>query len=289
MPKFTIITINYNNLLGLKKTFESVRSQIFTDFEWIIIDGGSTDGSRDFILQNKDNFSFWCSEPDNGVYNAMNKGISKARGEYVNFMNSGDTFYDQNTLLNVANEKLTADIVYGDWLRIYPNNEIFMAAPHEISLSFLHKNNICHQGMFIRREVHCKELYDERYSIYGDWALWRKLLLEGHSFCYIPYIICRFEAGVGLSETQTQKKREEREWIDQIYPQQIKTLLVDNSNLTNELKVIGHRYRTIFLISQKHPVFRKIIYLYCAPIFLLARFFYSKDFLKIKNYLQQES
>lgn len=78
--KLSIITINYNNREGLKKTIESVLSQTFTDYEYIIIDGGSTDGSRELIEQYQSHLSFWCSEPDKGIYNAMNKGIAKARG-----------------------------------------------------------------------------------------------------------------------------------------------------------------------------------------------------------------
>ena len=90
--KLSIITVNLNNLEGLKKTYESVVCQTFTDYEWLVIDGGSTDGSREFIEQHQDKFAYWCSEPDKGIYNAMNKGIVKAKGEYLNFMNSGDCF-----------------------------------------------------------------------------------------------------------------------------------------------------------------------------------------------------
>ena len=86
----SIITINYNNSDGLQRTIESVLSQTWTDFEWIVIDGGSTDGSLDIIKKHASHFSFWCSEPDTGIYNAMNKGITHAKGEYLNFMNSGD-------------------------------------------------------------------------------------------------------------------------------------------------------------------------------------------------------
>ena len=86
----SIITVNFNNLEGLKRTYESVVSQTFTDYEWIVIDGGSTDGSREFIEQHQDRFAYWCSEKDNGIYHAMNKGIRQAKGEYLNFMNTGD-------------------------------------------------------------------------------------------------------------------------------------------------------------------------------------------------------
>lgn len=111
--KLSIITVNLNNLEGLKKTYESVVSQTFTDYEWLVIDGGSTDGSREFIEQHQDKFVYWCSEPDKGIYNAMNKGIMRAKGEYLNFMNSGDCFACEETLLGVFGKLRTADILYG--------------------------------------------------------------------------------------------------------------------------------------------------------------------------------
>ena len=81
MKKLTIITINFNHKEGLKRTIDSIVNQTFIGYEWIVVDGGSTDGSKELIEQYKDHFAWWCSEPDKGVYNAMNKGISHATGE----------------------------------------------------------------------------------------------------------------------------------------------------------------------------------------------------------------
>ena len=111
--KLSIITVNYNNRDGLQKTIDSVICQTFKDYEWIIIDGGSTDGSRELIEQYQDHFAYWCSEPDKGVYNAMNKGIAKAKGEYVNFMNSGDCFADANVLERLFADGYDEDIIAG--------------------------------------------------------------------------------------------------------------------------------------------------------------------------------
>ena len=96
--KLSIITINYNNREGLKRTIESVVNQTFTDFEWILIDGGSTDGSKELIEQYSNRFSYWVSEPDNGIYNAMNKGLRAAKGDYLQFLNSGDRLYNAQSL-----------------------------------------------------------------------------------------------------------------------------------------------------------------------------------------------
>ena len=89
--KLSIITVNLNNRDGLQKTIDSVVSQTFKDYEWIVIDGGSTDGSKELIEQYADHFTDWVSEPDKGIYNAMNKGIGMASGEYIQFLNSGDS------------------------------------------------------------------------------------------------------------------------------------------------------------------------------------------------------
>lgn len=100
MTKLSIITINLNNREGLQKTMASVLCQTFTDYEYIIIDGGSTDGSVDLIKKFADKITYWVSEPDKGIYDAMNKGLDAASGEWINFMNAGDVFYDSKVLKN---------------------------------------------------------------------------------------------------------------------------------------------------------------------------------------------
>ena len=103
--KLSIITINLNNLEGLKKTYESIVCQTFTDYEWLVIDGGSTDGSREFIEQHQEKLAYWCSEPDSGIYNAMNKGIQEAKGEYINFKKSGDYLASKDALTRVVGKE----------------------------------------------------------------------------------------------------------------------------------------------------------------------------------------
>ena len=96
--KYSIITVNYNNRDGLRATIESVVNQTYRDYEFIVIDGGSTDGSTDVLKEFDDKITYWVSEPDKGIYNGMNKGIAKATGDYLNFMNSGDCFYNEKVL-----------------------------------------------------------------------------------------------------------------------------------------------------------------------------------------------
>ena len=219
--KLSRININYNKLKGLKRTNESVASQTCQDFEWIIIDGGSTDGSKEFIEERQDKFSYWCSEPDKGVYNAMNKGISKARGDYLNFMNSGDCFYDEHTLENVFSQKLIADLVYGDWIRVYPDHEEYKAAPHKGFYATVFFDNVCHQAMFVKANVLRNKGYDDDMHILADWKRWIEMSLDGQTFQYIPLTICRFEATTGLSEKVSEQHSQERSMIYDLMPVEI--------------------------------------------------------------------
>ena len=124
MPTLTIITINLNNSIGLRKTIESVISQTYNDFEYLIIDGGSIDGSVDVIKEYADRISYWFSEPDKGIYNAMNKGILKAKGQYLQFLNSGDYLVNKNVIENVFHELPDCDLLYGNIITVKPDGKL---------------------------------------------------------------------------------------------------------------------------------------------------------------------
>lgn len=203
--KLSIITVNLNNKDGLQKTIDSVLSQTYKDFEWIVIDGGSTDGSKELIEKYSDNFSYWVSEPDRGVYFGMNKGIKAAKGEYLSFMNSGDVFYEGETLANAFKYNFQSDVVYGDWIKRINEEDILRNSPKVVSLAFFYNRNICHQAMFVKASVLKAEGYDESFRIYADWAKWVKLCLSGASFLYIPVLICIFDATDGLSSFDDNK------------------------------------------------------------------------------------
>ena len=119
--KLSIVTISYNNILGLKRTTENIVSQTWNDYEWIVIDGGSTDGTKEYLASLEKQPDYWCSESDKGIYDAQNKGIRISKGEYVCCMNAGDTFCNNDTLQKVFANTPKADVVYGDWyLRSHP-------------------------------------------------------------------------------------------------------------------------------------------------------------------------
>ena len=145
--KFSIITINYNNKDGLEMTINSVLGQSFQDFEYIIIDGGSTDGSIDVIKKYKSRIDYWVSEPDKGVYNAMNKGIGKATGEYINFMNSGDAYHLPSALETIAEMHSEADIIIGGYYET-EKGVSHTIPPQNVTLLTLMKYTINHQATF---------------------------------------------------------------------------------------------------------------------------------------------
>ena len=202
--KLSIITVNLNNLEGLKKTYESVVSQTFTDYEWIVIDGGSTDGSREFIEQHQDKFAYWCSEPDKGIYNAMNKGIIQAEGEYINFKNSGDYFACEDTLVRVFGKERTADILYGYVMKEYVNSKRFTTCTMKTRIGWydLFLETIPHQGAFIRRTLFdLVGLYDETCRIVSDWKWFVKAIRDYEASCeFVPQRIAVMQSG-GVSST----------------------------------------------------------------------------------------
>ncbi|MDO5332354.1 MAG: glycosyltransferase family 2 protein, partial [Bacillota bacterium] len=185
--KLSIITVNLNNCDGLKKTIESVIAQTFTDFEWIVIDGGSTDGSKELIEQNSGNLAYWISEKDNGVYNAMNKGVYHAAGSYILFLNSGDYLTDNSVLETVFSNEYDSDILYGDIIICDGANIIERRAYDDIlSFSYLLKWSIGHPSSFIKRQLLIDFPYNESYKIVSDKEFFLKQALWGASFQHVP-------------------------------------------------------------------------------------------------------
>jgi glycosyltransferase involved in cell wall biosynthesis len=167
--KLSVITINRNNSEGLRRTIESVSNQTFKDFEYLIIDGASTDESIKVIEEHNKHFFYWVSEPDTGIYNAMNKGIKKANGEYCLFLSSGDYLLNDTVLEDVFSLNPTQDIVYGSILMsdgvrfIYPDES-------EITFSYFLKGTLPHPCSFIKTSLFTKiGLYDEDLKIVSDW------------------------------------------------------------------------------------------------------------------------
>jgi len=205
----SIITVNLNNRDGLKRTIDSVVSQTFTDYEWIVIDGGSTDGSRELIEQYADHFAYWCSEPDKGIYNAMNKGIAHAKGDWLQFLNSGDWLYENTTLEKVFAKEYEADVLYGDAIIIYKNNyQLPTHFPDKISLSYIIGHPLRHQATFYKNTIFHNNKYDESYKIISDAVLNFDLILQGKLFQHLSLFVVYFD-GLGISSTPETKNKDD--------------------------------------------------------------------------------
>ncbi len=198
MPLFSIITINYNNAEGLKKTIGSVIQQTFNDFEYIIIDGASTDTSLEIIksftsippdiyqlstINHQSLISYWISEPDTGIYNAMNKGIAVASGKYLLFLNSGDKLYGMNVLEESASLiNRETEIASGRLLLIDEAKNITLVPPSDLSLYQAVYNGLMHPNTFIRFSLFAKYgKYNENNRIVSDWEFY--LFASGLNNC----------------------------------------------------------------------------------------------------------
>jgi glycosyltransferase involved in cell wall biosynthesis len=200
MQKISIITINFNNLQGLIRTVESVVNQTWREFEYIVIDGGSTDGSAEFIESQAGNIDYWVSEPDRGIYNAMNKGIAKATGEYLLFLNSGDHLYDKEVLVKSFIHLNTYDLVCFDMEVLGNEKPSVFSAPDTVRFSDLYFDFLPHPTTFIKKELFVTVgPYDESFAIISDWKFFILALFKYNcSYKKINETLSTFYAG-GIS------------------------------------------------------------------------------------------
>lgn len=209
--KYSIITINYNHRDGLRNTIESVIIQSCKDYEFIVIDGGSNDGSREVLEQYSADISYWVSEPDKGIYNAMNKGVKAAHGDYLIFMNSGDTFYDEKALersLPYLNEDFVQGTAKNQDMSETPLCLVQIPGKTQPFSPSLH-----HQACFFRRQLFDNALYDESYKIVADWKFYiEQLIFHNATFCRMTEVVAIYEGG-GISDTNKDTDFEERKRI----------------------------------------------------------------------------
>lgn len=215
--KLSIITINYNNATGLKKTLESVAVQTYTDFEHIIVDGASTDGSVEVIREYVEKAEsqelrvksiIWTSEPDNGIYDAMNRGIRKVKGEYTLMLNSGDYLVDEYVLERIIPELDGTDIVQGNNIeecsgKTYRNRGY---GKSDIDFFDVMKGHFLHQSSFCKRDLFERYGYfDESYKMSGDTKFFMNCLGKNDaSFKYIDIDVANYDLG-GISAKKTGK------------------------------------------------------------------------------------
>lgn len=212
-PKLTIITVNYNNINGLKKTVESVINQTWKAFEFVVIDGGSIDGSMPYIKSQKHHFDYWSSEPDTGIYNAMNKGIKVAKGEYLFFLNSGDDFINSQSLETIFYCLTGEDVVYFNINRINEDAIYLKKLPETLTFKFLHEDLPPHQSTFIKKALfETVGGYDENLKIVSDWKFLILALCKFNaSYKHVDDVFTNFyEGGISSSTHSYTLIKEER-------------------------------------------------------------------------------
>lgn len=221
--RFSVITINYNNVNGLRQTIESVVSQSLDSFEYIVIDGGSTDGSLNVIKENEKEIDYWISEKDHGIYNAMNKGVALAHGDYSIFMNSGDSFIDEYVLMNVSKVIAGEDIVVGKAIIDDLGHSISPPPANGVlTLYHLYSGSIPHQGAFIRTELLRKYPYDEKLKISSDWKFFvQTLILDNCSIRYIDLPVSRYDINGYSSSHPLLMKREKEQVLAELFPPRV--------------------------------------------------------------------
>jgi len=199
-PVFSVVTVVRNNVDGLKRTYQSLESQERVDFEWIVVDGKSGDGTTEFLHQ-VEGVCRWVSESDDGVYDAMNRGASLCRGEYVVFMNGGDRFSGREVLASVwelAQNESSPDVIYGGARLMLRGGASIYRGPRKVERYIAHGLPANHQATYYRREVLPPVPYDLKYRIAGDYYLAARLFREGARAAYINKVLVEFE-GSGVS------------------------------------------------------------------------------------------
>lgn len=233
--KLTIITINYNNYEGLKQTIESVIGQTYNEFEYIVIDGGSTDDSKQLIEKFNSDIAYWVSEPDGGIYNAMNKGIMKSNGEYLLFLNSGDYLERSNTIQSVIPLLNDSDIVYGNMVIDRNGRHEYAKSPAKLEFEEMIRGTLWHPVSFIKKELFTKYgLYNEKYKIISDYEFFLKTIyIHRVTVKYIDVFISVFNTdGIGSSDKyKTLHDKEKYEVQTQLFHEEVIASAIRFSNL----------------------------------------------------------
>ncbi|MCA5004209.1 glycosyltransferase family 2 protein [Sphingobacterium bovistauri] len=211
-PKISIITIVYNNVRDIEHTILSVINQTYTNIEYIIIDGASTDGTLDIIHKYRGSIDVLVSEKDSGIYDAMNKGLTRATGDYVLFLNSGDELYDNNTIQTIVDKGNGADIIYGETKLVDEGRNIVGDRRHKAPnhfdwKSFQYGMNVCHQAIYVKRDI--AEPYDLQYKLSADvdWVI--RAAKNAKTTQNVNCYVARYLVG-GMSQKRHKQSLKER-------------------------------------------------------------------------------
>jgi len=198
-PLISVVTVSYNAVSTIEQTILSVINQTYPHIEYIIIDGGSTDGTVDIIKKYADKIAYWVSEPDKGIYDAMNKGGLKATGEWIHFLNCGDRLYNKDIMSNIffASDYNEVGILYANMIK-KTRVGVFLGKPYPLE-KFSNSFPIFHPSSYIRHSIFTKSMFDISYRIAADFALYRQLYFQNIIFRYIPIEMVIFDGINGIS------------------------------------------------------------------------------------------
>lgn len=241
--RISVITINLNNLEGLKRTFQSVVSQNIHDLEYLVIDGGSTDGGKEFIEQNSEKISVGLSEKDSGVYDAMNKGIKRSTGDYLIFLNSGDTFSTPDSISKLISNSNGEDLVFGNiqveerdksWIKKYTNL---------LTFRYFYFESIPHPACLISRRLFDSfGLYDTSLKIVSDWKFFLLVVVKHKcSYKYVDELISTFYLG-GMSSMI----------------ENIDAVLAERRAILRKYFYFDYMVYSLYLKTQRKSIYRKL-------------------------------
>ena len=280
--KLSIITINRNNAEGLEKTIRSVASQTFKEFEYIVIDGASTDSSVEVIKKYEQQFTHlrWISETDKGIYNAMNKGIRMASGDYIQILNSGDILANYEVvekMLKSLSTNTCSEIMYGNMIKIFPSGKKVTDKGFGGRIPTMNdfiKGTLNHDPAYIKRSLFEKYgYYREDLPITADWRWYVEAIpLGGVIPTYVDIDVTIFDM-TGVSETQIEKRETERK-------NELKKILP--AGVYSDYENYGFAIEQ-YLRLKRHPFFYKMYYLMERFLFKLEKYKNNKKSLQIKQ------
>lgn len=222
---FSIVTVVFNARDLIEKTMNTIFSQTFNDYEYIVIDGNSTDGTMSVIQKFRDKIDIVISEPDNGIYDAMNKAISMASGKYINFMNCGDYFVDSN-VLQVVSEKISSnpDVAYGNTI-INTIVGKYLIRPEKVEDTIMKQMPFCHQSTFVKADVARQHPFDLSYKVTADYNMFMQLYKEGKTFLYIDYPIAIYQNDSEVVDHKSYKRVLEAARVNKMFKTRAKAYI----------------------------------------------------------------
>ena len=245
---FSVITVVRNDFDGLIKTSNSISLQDFASYQWIVIDGASTDETISFLKNSDSKFLKWISESDKGIYDAMNKGIKNSAGHYIVFLNAGDVFPDKSTLSSIYTKLVGdnfPDVLLGGAMLLLPSLKSIYRAPKDLSSYIWHGLPSNHQATYYKNEVLSNTLYDISYRITGDYYLIANLYKKGISSCIFNKSLVNFRVGDLSFQNPLQLLRESNKVQKQVLKLGLPTRIFSTSK-----KILAISF--LYLLAKKY-------------------------------------